>query len=151
MTLQIGSEVPDFELLNTEGSQTKLSTFRGKNVLVMFYPFAFSGICTGELCEIRDNLKDFQNDKVQIISISTDPMYSNKAFAETEGYKFPVLSDFWPHGKVSKQFGVFNEDRGCATRGSFLIDKNGILRWSVINTLGEKRNLDDYKAVLASL
>ena len=151
MTLQIGSEVPDFELLNTEGSQTKLSTFRGKNVLVMFYPFAFSGICTGELCEIRDNLKDFQNDKVQIISISTDPMYSNKAFAETEGYKFPVLSDFWPHGKVSKQFGVFNEDRGCATRGSFLIDKSGVIRWRVINTLGEARNIEDYKQALAAL
>ncbi|MEN9679049.1 MAG: hypothetical protein RLZ57_178 [Actinomycetota bacterium] len=151
MTLQIGSEVPDFELPNTEGGLTKLSSYRGKNVLVMFYPFAFSGICTGELCEIRDNLKDFQNEQVQIISISTDPMYSNKAFAAAEGYKFPVLSDFWPHGKVSKQFGVFNEDRGCATRGSFLIDKNGIHRWSVINSLGEKRNLDDYKAALASL
>ena len=151
MTLQIGSEVPDFELPNTEGGQTNLSSYRGKSVLVMFYPFAFSGICTGELCEIRDNLKDFQNEQVQIISISTDPMYSNKAFAAAEGYEFPVLSDFWPHGKVSKQFGVFNEDRGCATRGSFLIDKNGILRWSVINSLGEKRNLDDYKAALASL
>ena len=78
-------------------------------------------------------------------------MYSNKAFAAAEGYKFPVLSDFWPHGMVSKQFGVFNEDRGCATRGSFLIDKDGILRWSIINSLGEKRNLDEYKAALALL
>lgn len=151
MTIEIGNEVPDFELNNTDGVATKLSTFRGKNVIVMFYPFAFSGICTGELCEMRDNLKDFQNDQVQLIAISCDPMFSNKAFAAAEGYKFPVLSDFWPHGKVSKQFGVFNEDRGCALRGSFLIDKNGVLRWKVVNALGEKRNLDEYKAALAAL
>ncbi|MEY4683293.1 MAG: hypothetical protein RL534_712 [Actinomycetota bacterium] len=92
---------------------------------------------------MRDDLKPFQNDDVQLLAISCDPMYSNKAFAIQEGYKFPVLSDFWPHGAVSKAYGVFNEDRGCATRGSFLIDKNGILRWRVVNTLGEARNIED--------
>ena len=151
MTLQIGNKAPDFELPNQEGATTKLTTFAGKNVLIMFYPFAFSGICTGELCEIRDNLKDFQNDSVQLVAISCDPMYSNKVFAHAEGYKFPVLSDFWPHGKVSKEYGVFNEDRGCSVRGSFLIDKEGILRWQLINGLGEKRSLDEYRAALAAL
>jgi peroxiredoxin len=126
----IGSEAPDFEILDNNGQMVKLSSFRGsKNVLLLFYPFAFSGICTGELCAMRDDLKPFQNDDVQLLAISCDPMYSNKAFAIQEGYKFPVLSDFWPHGAVSKAYGVFNEDRGCSTRGSFLIDKSGVLRW----------------------
>jgi len=152
MTIAIGQEAPDFELPNQFGEKVKLSSFRGqKNVVVVFFPFAFTGTCTGELCAMRDDLKQFQNEDVQLLAISCDPMYSNKAFAIQEGYKFPVLSDFWPHGAVSKAYGVFNEDRGCPTRGSFLIDKNGILRWSVINSLGEKRNLDDYKAALASL
>jgi len=148
----VGTMAPEFELANQHGEKVSLASFRGKkNVVVIFYPFAFSGICTGELCAMRDDLKPFQNDDVQLLAISCDPMYANKAFAIQEGYKFPVLSDLWPHGAVAKAYGVFNEDRGCATRGSFLIDKNGILRWSVINSLGEKRNLDDYKAALASL
>ena len=148
----IGKEAPDFEVLDNNGQLIKLSSFRGtKNVLLLFYPFAFSGICTGELCAMRDDLKSFQNDDVRLLAISCDPMYANKAFAIQEGYKFPVLSDFWPHGAVSKAYGVFNEDRGCATRGSFLIDKSGMLRWRVINTLGEARNIDDYKKALASL
>jgi cellulose synthase/poly-beta-1,6-N-acetylglucosamine synthase-like glycosyltransferase len=91
----------------------------------MFYPFAFSGLCTGELCGLRDDLGAFQNDSVQLVAISCDPMYSLKAFAEQEGYKFPLLADFWPHGAVAKAYGVFNEDRGCSIRGTFVIDKSG--------------------------
>ena len=152
MTLEIGTTAPDFKLKNQHGEEISLSSFKGnKNVVVLFYPFAFSGICTGELCGLRDDLASFQNDNVELLAISCDPMYSNKAFAIQEGYKFPVLSDFWPHGAVSKAYGVFNEDRGCATRGSFLIDKEGKLRWRVINTLGEARNIDDYKKALAAL
>ncbi|MCX6451160.1 MAG: peroxiredoxin [Actinobacteria bacterium] len=152
MSLTIGSPVPDFTLKNQFGEDVTLSSFKGnKNVVVLFYPFAFSGICTGELCGLRDDLAAFQNDDVQLVAISCDPMYSLKAFGEAEGYKFPLLADFWPHGGVAKAYGVFDEARGCAVRGTFVIDKQGNLTWQVVNGLGDARNLADYKAALAAL
>ena len=152
MALEIGSTAPDFKLKNQHGEEVSLSSFKGnKNVVILFYPFAFSGICTGELCGLRDDLASFQNDNVELLAISCDPMYSQKAFAEKEGYKFSLLADFWPHGEIAKKYGVFNEERGCAIRGTFIIDKAGVLRWSVINSLGDARNLVDYKEALAAL
>ena len=152
MTVNIGSEAPDFEVIDNNGQMVKLSSFRGsKNVLLLFYPFAFSGICTGELCALRDDISVFQNDKVQLLAISCDAMFTQKVFAEKEGYQFPLLSDFWPHGETAKKYGVFNEDRGLALRGTFIIDKHGIVRWSVVNSPAEARNIADYKSALASL
>jgi mycoredoxin-dependent peroxiredoxin len=152
MTLEIGQEAPDFELKDQHGQQVRLSDFRGKqSVVLVFYPFAFSGICTGELCEIRDNLEIFTADGVQVIGISCDPMYSLRAYAEAESYEFPLLSDFWPHGGVAQQYGVFNETIGFAIRGSFLIDAEGVLRWSVVNGPGEARPLAAYREALAAL
>ena len=151
-TLTIGQAAPDFEVLNQHGEKISLSSFKGeKNVVLLFYPFAFSGICTGELCALRDDLAAFQNENVQLLAISCDPMYAQRAFAEQEGYKFPVLADFWPHGEVAKAYGVFEETRGCATRGTFVIDKEGILRWQVVNGLGDARNIVEYKAAIAAL
>jgi peroxiredoxin len=152
MALAIESIAPDFELVNQHGQKISLSSYQGKkNVVVIFYPFAFSGICTGELCALRDDLSAFQNDKVELISISCDPMYANKVFAEQEGYKFQVLSDFWPHGAIAKAYGVFDENRGCATRGSFIIGTDGKIKWMVVNGLGEARNIAEYKAALSAL
>jgi len=152
MALAIGSMAPDFELVNQHGQKVSLSSYQGKkNVVVIFYPFAFSGICTGELCALRDDLAAFQNEKVELISISCDPMYANKVFAEQEGYKFQVLSDFWPHGAIAKAYGVFDENRGCATRGSFIIGTDGKIKWMVVNGLGEARNIAEYKAALSAL
>jgi len=152
MALAIESMAPDFELVNQHGQKISLSSYQGKkNVVVNFYPFAFSGICTGELCALRDDLSAFQNDKVELISISCDPMYANKVFAEQEGYKFQVLSDFWPHGDIAKAYGVFDENRGCATRGSFIIGTDGKIKWMVVNGLGEARNIAEYKAALSAL
>ncbi|MEY3128440.1 MAG: hypothetical protein RIS06_996 [Actinomycetota bacterium] len=152
MALAIGSVAPDFELVNQHGQKISLSSYQGKkNVVVIFYPFAFSGICTGELCALRDDLAAFQNEKVELISISCDPMYANKVFAEKEGYKFQVLSDFWPHGDIAKAYGVFDENRGCATRGSFIIGTDGKIKWMVVNGLGEARNIAEYKAALSAL
>jgi len=152
MALTIGQAAPDFTLMNQHGESVSLSSFKGKkNVVVIFYPFAFSGICTGELCAIRDDLAAFENDNSELLAISCDPMYAQKAFAEQEGYKFGVLADFWPHGVAAKAYGVFNEERGCAIRGTFIIDKSGILRWQVVNGLGDARNIADYKAALATL
>jgi peroxiredoxin len=152
MALTIGQAAPDFTLMNQHGESVSLSSFKGKkNVVVIFYPFAFSGICTGELCALRDDLASFENDNSELLAISCDAMYAQKAFAEQEGYKFGVLADFWPHGAAAKAYGVFNEERGCATRGTFIIDKSGILRWQVVNGLGDARNIADYKAALATL
>ena len=152
MSLTIGSPAPQFSLTNQHGENISLADYKGKKkVVVLFYPFAFSGICTGELCGLRDDLAAFQNENVELIAISCDPMYAQKAFAEKEGYKFPVLADFWPHGAAAKAYGVFNEERGCAIRGTFIIDKEGILRWQVVNGLGDARNIVDYKAALAAL
>ena len=150
--ITIGQAAPDFELVNQHGEKVSLASFKGeKNVVVLFYPFAFSGICTGELCALRDDLSAFQNEYVQLLAISCDPMFSQRAFAEHEGYKFPLLSDFWPHGDVAKAYGVFDQERGRATRGTFVIDKEGILRWQVINGAGDARNTGDYKAAIEAL
>ena len=152
MTLTIGTSAPDFTLMDQHGSPVTLSSFKGqKNVVILFYPFAFSGICTGELCALRDDLAAFQNDDVQLLAISCDPMYAQRAFAEQEGYKFPVLADFWPHGATAKAYQIFNEDLGCALRGTFIIDKTGVIRWAVVNGLGDARNNGDYKAAIAAL
>jgi len=150
--LAIGSPAPHFELPDQHGTKISLASFHGKkNVVLLFIPFSFSGICTGELCAMRDNLNAFQNEDVELLAISCDSIFTQRAFAEKEGYKFPVLSDFWPHGETSKAYGVFNEAKGCAFRGTFIIDKTGTLRWQVLNALGDARHIEDYQSALAAL
>ena len=152
MSLVIGQPAPDFTLVNQFGESVSLSSFKGKkNVVVVFFPFAFSGTCTGELCALRDDLSSFQNENAELLAVSCDHMHSQKAFASQEGYSFPVLSDFWPHGAATKAYGIFNEDHGCAIRGTFIIDKAGILQWQVVNGLGDARNIGDFKSALAAL
>lgn len=152
MSLVIGSHAPDFELSDQHGVKVSLASFRDKqNVVALFYPFSFTGRCTGELCEIRDDLSSFQNENVALLAISCDSIFTQRAFSEAQNYTFPVLSDFWPHGAVSKLYGVFKEDRGCAIRGTFIIDKSGILRWQVVNPMGDARSASDYKAAIAAL
>ncbi|OIQ78259.1 putative peroxiredoxinc [mine drainage metagenome] len=151
MTLSVGDLAPDFELKDQHGQLVKLSSFRGvKNVVITFYPFSFTGTCTGELCAIRDDLGAFQNEKVQLLAVSCDTPYVQKVFAEKEGYQFPVLSDFWPHGAAAKAYGVFNEEKGCALRGSFIVDKEGVIRFALNNQFAA-RDHEDYKTALASL
>ena len=151
-TLTIGQAAPDFEVMNQHGEKISLSSFKGeKNVVLLFYPFSFTGTCTGELCAVRDDLSAFQNESVQVLAISCDSMFTQRIFAEKESYTFPVLTDFWPHGAVAKAYGVFEETRGCAVRGTFIIDKTGIVRWQVINGMGDARNVGDYKAAIAAL
>jgi len=152
MTLSIGTAAPDFELSDQHGNKVSLSSFKGKkNVVLLFIPFAFTGTCTGELCAMRDDLSTFQNDNVELLAISCDSMFTQRVFAEKEGYNFPVLADFWPHGAVAQSYGIFDDAHGCALRGTFVIDKEGIIRWSVVNGLGDARSNDDYKTALAAL
>lgn len=148
----VGEHAPDFALRNQHGELVSLSGFAGsKNVVIVFYPFAFSGICTGELREIRDGLEDFQDGDIQVLAISCDPMYALRAWADAEGHFFPLLSDFWPHGEVSRRFGVFSEENGAPLRGTFLVDTQGRVLWSLVNGLGEVRDFGGYREVLAGL
>src|SRR5690606_8226662 len=141
----VGDQAPDFVLKDTTGADVRLSDYRGKRaVAIVFYPFAFSGTCTGELCEIRDNLAVFEDADVQVLAISCDPKWSLGAYAQAQGYQFPLLSDFWPHGEVATQYGVFLDGPGMAARGTFLVDVDGVVRWSVVNGPGEARSLDAY-------
>jgi peroxiredoxin len=152
MTISIGSVAPDFELSDQHGNKVSLSSFKGKkNVVLLFIPFAFTGTCTGELCAMRDDLSTFQNENVELLALSCDSMFTQRVWAEKEGYQFPVLADFWPHGAVAQAYGIFDEARGCALRGTFVIDKEGVVRWQVVNGLGDARSNDDYKAALAAL
>ncbi|HEX3590368.1 MAG TPA: peroxiredoxin [Pseudonocardiaceae bacterium] len=152
MAVEVGSEAPDFTLNDSNREKVTLSSFRGqKNVLLVFYPFAFSGVCTGELCQVRDELADYQNDKVQILGVSVDPAFTLKAWSKDQGYEFPLLSDFWPHGEVAKTYGVFNEGGGMANRGTFLIDTNGIVQFAEMNQPGEARDQAVWKKAIATL
>jgi peroxiredoxin len=152
VAIEIGAEAPDFELKNQHGELVTLSDFRGdKNVVLVFYPFAFTGVCTGELCSIERELPSFQNDDVQILAVSVDSPFSLRVFAEQEGLEYPLLSDFWPHGAVSQAYGVFDETKGCAVRGTFVIDKAGVVRWSVVNAIPDARDQAEYLKALAAL
>jgi peroxiredoxin len=152
MTVAVGAVAPDFTLPDYNKEQVSLSDFRGtKNVLLVFYPFAFSGICQGELCQVRDDLGEFQNDDVQVLGVSVDSPFALKAWSEQQGYSFPLLSDFWPHGEVAQAYGVFNETAGMANRGTFLIDKEGKVRFAEANQPGEARDQQVWKKALAEL
>jgi mycoredoxin-dependent peroxiredoxin len=150
--IQAGHEAPDFTLRDQNREEFTLSGLRGKKaVLIVFYPFAFTGICTGELNRIRDQLPIFQNEDVQVVTISCDSVYSQKVFSLREELEFPLLADYWPHGEVARSYGVFNEDGGFANRGTFLVDRDGIVRFAEMNTIGEGRDADDWIAAIKSL
>ena len=150
--LGVGDVAPGFALRNQYGETVSLADFRGeKHVVLVFFPFAFSGICTGEFREIREHLEDFEADDVQVLGISCDAMESLRAWADAEGYFFPLLSDFWPHGAASRAYGVFWEKTGFAIRGTFLVDKGGVIRWALVNGPGEPRDFSGYRTALAEL
>jgi mycoredoxin-dependent peroxiredoxin len=148
----VGEPAPDFELVDQHGTPVRLSSFRGtRNVLLVFYPWSFSGVCTGELCVLRDDLASFQNDDAQLLAVSIDSKYVQRVFADREGFEFPVLADFWPHGEVARRYGVFDDPAGVALRGTFVIDRAGIVRWSVVHGIPDARDPNEYRRVLAEL
>ena len=152
MTVEVGQQAPGFTLKNQDGAEVSLSDFAGKQaVLLVFYPFAFSGICTGELCSARDDIGAFQNDDVQLLGVSVDTTWSLKAWANQEGYQFPLLSDFWPHGATAESYGVFNSDAGFAIRGTFLIDASGVVRFAEANGPGEARDQQGWRDAVKNL
>lgn len=150
--LAIGTEAPDFTLRDQFGQEVSLRDFRGrKSVCLMFYPFAFSGVCTGELSGVRDRLDEFLTFDTELVAISCDPVYSLRAFADAEGLNFPLLADYWPHGAVSTAYAVFDETKGCPRRSSYAIDREGIVRWAVHNASADGRDLDEHLTQLGAL
>lgn len=152
MAVEIGDEAPDFELPDQHGAPVKLSSFRGsKNVVVVFYPLAFSPVCSTELCGMRDEFPEVSGTDVELLTVSVDSFFTHRAWADAENFQFSLLADFWPHGAVAKQYGVFDEAKGLATRGTFIIDKDGIVRWTVVNPIPQARDIADYQKALAEL
>jgi peroxiredoxin len=149
--VEIGEHAPEFTLRDHHNVEISLSMMHGKAVLLVFYPLAFTGVCSGELASIQSEIDAFQNDRTQIVAVSVDSPYALRAFADREGLQFPLLSDFWPHGAVARSYGIFDAVAGVATRATFLIDATGVVRWEVVNDLGHPRNQADYHAALANL
>jgi mycoredoxin-dependent peroxiredoxin len=147
---RVGSQAPDFTARNQHGEQFRLSEYRGRrDVVLVFYPYAFSRVCTSELGALRDRPDLLAG--AEFVGVSCDPMFTLRAYAEAERLEFGLLSDFWPHGAIAAQYGVFDAERGCALRGTFVVDRAGIVRWSVVNEIGVARDPDDYAEALASL
>jgi mycoredoxin-dependent peroxiredoxin len=139
-------------LLDQHKQPHTLGSFRGrKNVLLVFYPWAFTRVCGTELFAISAALPALQNDEVQVLTVSVDSVYSHRVWAEESGFEFPLLADFWPHGAVAQAYGVFDAESGAARRGTFIIDKEGIVRWQVVNEIPDARDIDTYQTVLATL
>ncbi|MBY6540647.1 peroxiredoxin [Rhodococcus sp. BP-349] len=152
MTLEVGAEAPDFTLKDQNNQPVTLSDYRGtKNVLLIFFPLAFTGTCQGELCRVRDELPKFENDDTAVLAVSVGPPPTHKIWSAEQGYTFPLLSDFWPHGAVAQQYGVFNEDLGFANRGTFLIDTAGMVRFAEMMGPGEARDQGAWENALATL
>ena len=153
MALAPGTQAPEFSLKDQNGNEVTLSSFQGdKNVVLVFYPFTFTGVCQGELCALRDDLNRYVTADVQVLACSCDSPFAQKKWAEEQGYQFPVLADYWPHGEVARAYGVFNEALGCANRGTFVINKDGTIVDVVeSDNLGTAREQSAYEAALAKL
>ena len=150
--LQPGDTAPDFTLGSAGGADVALSELLAeKPVVIAFVPAAFTGLCTAEFCELRDNLSVFDDASVHLVGISADSKFSLKVWGEQEGIQFPLLSDFWPHGAVARQYGVFLEEAGIATRATFVIGQDGVIKASFVNPPGEARPLGAYRDALAAL
>jgi peroxiredoxin len=148
--LSLGGPAPDFALRDQFGQDVSLSDYRGrKAVALVFFPYAFSGVCTGEMAGIRDRLAEFMTFDSEVLAISCDPVYSLRAFADADGLNFPLLSDFWPHGEVARAYGVFDDAKGAPRRSSYVIGRDGDVRWSVHNAMPDGRDLDEHLRQLA--
>ena len=149
--IAVGTAAPDFTLRDQFGQDVTLSSYRGtKAVALVFYPFAFSGVCTGEMSGIRARLDEFLTFDTEIVAISCDPVYALRAFSDADGLNFALLSDFWPHGEVARAYGVLDERAGCPERSTYVIDPEGRISWAVHHPKPAARSADDLLAALRS-
>ncbi len=151
MTLSVGDAAPEFSLPDQDKQVVSLADLRGTPVLLVFYPFAFSGLCTGELCQLRDELSEYTDAGVRVFAISTDPVFSLKAWRDQQGFGFPLLSDFWPHGTTAQAYGAFNDTAGMPVRATFLVDAEGKVAFAEVNGPGEVREQSGWKKAVAAL
>ena len=152
MAVELGDPAPDFTLKDQHNGEVSLASFRDRQAVVLiFYPATFTGVCQGELAAVQQDLATLQNDDVQVIAVSVDSPFANKVWAEQEGFTFPILSDFWPHGAVAQAYGAFNDVVGRAVRATFVIDRAGIVRWKVVNAIPDARDHAEYARALAEL
>ena len=151
MTVSVGDTAPEFSLPDQDKQVVTLSDLRGAPVLLVFYPFAFSGICTGELCQLRDELATYTDAGVKVLAVSTDPVFSLKAYKAQEGFDFALLSDFWPHGVTAQAYGAFNDKAGMALRATFLLDASGVVRFAQVNAPGDVREQSEWRDAVARL
>lgn len=152
MSVQIGDLAPDFELKDQSNQPVRLSDYRGKkHVVVVFYPLSFTGICEGELCQIRDSIETFRNDEVETLAISCDAPPTHARWAHEQGFGFPLLSDFWPHGEVARAYGVFDDRIGLALRGTFIVAKDGKVVYTDRNPVPEARDQQAWKSALKEI
>jgi peroxiredoxin len=126
--LQADAPAPDFTLRDAEGRELKLSDYRGKNVVLAFYPADWSPVCTSQLSLYQETLDEIRSHDAEVLALSVDGYWSHKAWGAQHNISFPLLSDFWPHGEVARQYGVFREQDGISERALFFIDKQGVIR-----------------------
>lgn len=152
MAVTVGSPAPAFTLKDQDRNDVSLSDLAGKKTLLVFIPFPFSSICSDELCTIRDNLAQLNELDAHVVVVTCNTIHVHKAWAEKEGFRFPVLSDYWPHGAVAQAYGAFDDTVGAATRTTFVIDGEGIVRDVIASgALGTKREFDRYTEALAKV
>ena len=140
MAVTTGDQAPEFDLEVTHEERVRLADYRGRsNVLLVFHPFAFTPVCEDEARDLQENLESFRNAQTEIVFVSCDPSPARQAWKEELGAEYTFASDFWPHGEVSKTYGVFNESNGSPHRGTFLIGRDGTVIWSLVKERDERR------------
>jgi peroxiredoxin (alkyl hydroperoxide reductase subunit C) len=151
MPIAIGSAAPDFSLYDQDRNEVTLESLKGRKTLVVFIPFPFTGNCQDELCTIRDRHAELNDLDANVVAITTNPLFSNKAWADQNGLDFPVLSDFWPHGAITDAYGTFDPKVGAANRSTYVLDEAGVVR-AIVATESRSviREFDEYVAALES-
>ena len=155
MNLTIGDKAPQFTLRNTLKEEVSLKDYEGKNLLILFFPLAFTGVCTKELCSVRDNLKKYETAGVDVVAISVDSLFTLEKFKQEQGLNFPLLSDF--NKEVSRSYGCLYEDfvldmKGVSKRSAFIVDKNGVIRYAeVLESAGDLPNFAEIQNVIKTL
>ena len=147
----IGDPAPGFDLPNQYGEQISLDGLRGRSVVLVFYPFAFSRVCSGELSSLAELQPAFADAGAALLAVSCDAKYSLRAWALEQGWSFDLLSDFWPHGEVARRYGAFDEGRGLATRSSFFIGPEGTVQHVLRSSINTPRDPDDYLLALEGI